>query len=939
MFSNGFFAILTGLLQFVRIILKSFFSIFYSFGFILFLLIVLATGAGVATFVEKIYSTDVAKMLVYNAFWYEVVMVLLAICIIGTSIRFRLWKKPALFSLHIGFVVVLLGAGLTRYFGTESILHIREGETTNKALTSETYFEISSGQDNYLFKLSSADLHLKKFDKTVKIDNKPFHIKIISTKTMKSQAGEFLLLKLQISYQGTTQTHELFGSNKEKGTPIELIFGNKPVVISWGLSQTTLPFFVKLLDFELERYPGSNSASSYASEVAVIKGDSKMLFRIFMNNTLDYGGYRFFQVSYDTDEKGTLLTLNKDPGKLPTYLGYFLLSFGFLFGFFEKKSRFSSLRKLLKTAAVFGLLLCLNHTSLVANNTSAVINGTPSTKQEDLKQDLNQAPKQKDPVEAMKYFIDNSKELSATLESLLVQDPKGRIKPLGTLADEIVYKLSGKNKLFSMPSTQVLLGMLTSPNIWQTIPIIKVKHPRLKKLLGLKENENLMSFSQGFKKNKYLLFEDLQKANQKEPHLRDLFDKEIIKLDEKLNINFMVYSGAIFRVFPLPNDPNNTWYGVADVMSGAWNSQDKLVVQNDIVSFFTNMQEQDYKDAQESISQLQANQIKHASDIIPSAKKVQAELLFNKLEIFERLVGFYLLVGIVAFFYSIFTIFSQKEHRILLFGFTSLLTLGFIAHSIGLGLRWYVSGHAPWSDSYESLIYVAWASILAGLIFARKSTLTLSLTAVLAGIIMFVAHLSWIDPQITNLVPVLKSFWLTIHVSAITASYGFLGLGAILGLVLISLMLFRSSAKPYLDNEIKQLSAINEMSLTIGLALLTIGNFLGGVWANESWGRYWGWDPKETWSFVSIIVYVVVLHMRFIPPFRSVFAFNVASVFAFYSILMTYFGVNFYLNGLHSYAQGSPTGVDSYIFYSVGLIFILSLVAFFKNKKHPKLVI
>ena len=194
---------------------------------------------------------------------------------------------------------------------------------------------------------------------------------------------------------------------------------------------------------------------------------------------------------------------------------------------------------------------------------------------------------------------------------------------------------------------------------------------------------------------------------------------------------------------------------------------------------------------------------------------------------------------------------------------------------------------------------------------------------------MLVAHLNFISPQITPLVPVLKSYWLSIHVSVITASYGFLALGALLSFIALILMIFKNSSnKQRIDLQVRQLVAITEISLIIGLSMLTVGNFVGGVWANESWGRYWGWDPKETWSFISIVVYTIVLHLRFIPKLNSVYIFLVASLVSFSSIIMTYFGVNFYLSGMHSYASGDKVPVPNFVYYSIVIVLVISAFAY-----------
>jgi cytochrome c-type biogenesis protein CcsB len=233
------------------------------------------------------------------------------------------------------------------------------------------------------------------------------------------------------------------------------------------------------------------------------------------------------------------------------------------------------------------------------------------------------------------------------------------------------------------------------------------------------------------------------------------------------------------------------------------------------------------------------------------------------------------------------------------------------------------------------MIYIAWATILSGIIFSKKSLLTLAATAVVSGLLLMVAHLNWLDPEISNLVPVLKSYWLMIHVAIITASYGFLSLGAILGLIALWLIIFTTSSnKSKLKNTLAELTIINEKTLEIGLFMLAIGTFLGGVWANESWGRYWGWDPKETWALVSVLIYTFVLHMRFIPSLRNQLVFNAVSMFAIWTIIMTYFGVNYYLSGLHSYAAGDPMPIPVFVYYLLALMIVTAILARVKFKKH-----
>jgi cytochrome c-type biogenesis protein CcsB len=260
------------------------------------------------------------------------------------------------------------------------------------------------------------------------------------------------------------------------------------------------------------------------------------------------------------------------------------------------------------------------------------------------------------------------------------------------------------------------------------------------------------------------------------------------------------------------------------------------------------------------------------------------------------------------------------------------LSAAFIVHIIGLGIRWYISGHAPWSNAYESIVFIALSTVLAGLLLARKSPFALAGTAILAGITMGVAHMSFINPEITNLVPVLKSYWLMIHVATIISGDGFLGLGSILALLVLILFIIRGKGNADIDRAIKELTSLSEMALIIGLILMTVGNFLGGVWANESWGRYWGWDPKETWAAVTILIYASVLHMRFVPALKSVFIYNIAALWSYSTVLMTYFGVNYYLSGLHSYAAGDPVPIPMWVYYAVAGLFVLTVLAA-RNRK------
>ena len=335
-----------------------------------------------------------------------------------------------------------------------------------------------------------------------------------------------------------------------------------------------------------------------------------------------------------------------------------------------------------------------------------------------------------------------------------------------------------------------------------------------------------------------------------------------------------------------------------------------------------------WDDVSPSLQAIADYQKEHSPKLYLSSAKVRAEMFLNSSNIFNKLVVPYLILGLLFLGGVIVSMLKNqtpnKKVRVFLYILACICVL---IHTIALLLRWYVSEHSPWSNAYESMLYIAFAAGVAGVVFFRRYFLAIAAALFLAGISLFVANLGFMDPQITPLVPVLKSYWLNIHVSVITASYGFLGLCFILGVMSLVLFVFRSPSRPNIDGSIHSLYALNEMAMILGLMFLSVGNFLGGVWANESWGRYWSWDAKETWALISIVIYSIVLHLRFMGFKNMPYVFSVASVLAFYVILMTYFGVNYYLSGMHSYAAGDPVPVPTFVYYFVGLNVLLIILS------------
>ena len=422
----------------------------------------------------------------------------------------------------------------------------------------------------------------------------------------------------------------------------------------------------------------------------------------------------------------------------------------------------------------------------------------------------------------------------------------------------------------------------------------------------------------------------------------DQFQKDFIETDKKVNLLNAALSGSILRIFPLPNHANNKWISYLEIDHSGLKGMDSIFTKN-VLPLYLNAIDSakvkgDYTNADFYLKSLENYQKKFGSAVRPTEDKINAEITYNKYDVFKKLFYWYMLAGVLMLLVTILNIFFEKKFlRVINNVFHVVIALFFVLHTAGLVARWYISGHAPWSDAYESMIYVAWATMFFTLAFDRKSKLTVASGTFVASMILMIAHWNWMDPSIANLQPVLNSYWLMIHVAVIVASYGPFTLGMVLGLVSLLLMTFTTKKnKVKMDLNIQEITYITELAITIGLVMLTIGNFLGGQWANESWGRYWGWDPKETWALISIMIYAFVIHARFVPAMRGKWIFNLMSVLAFYSIMMTYFGVNFYLTGLHSYASGDKVVTPNFVYYSLAILAALATISYLKYKKHLK---
>lgn len=632
----------------------------------------------------------------------------------------------------------------------------------------------------------------------------------------------------------------------EKGAPIE-----------------SLPFSIALTKFEITRYGGSGSPQSFQSDV-VVEGKN---YHIYMNNVLSYGGWRFYQSSFDNDEQGSYLLASSDGvGTAITYVGYILLALGMVLSLCHKNSRF---RRLLSSLSVL----------FIAVSAYGARDG-----------------------------------VSERFERLMVQTPDGRVQAVSSYANDILRKINRQQSYNGMTASEVLLGITTDPVEWSREKFVK------------DDAGNLVAFVDVIGADgKYLLSDTVDKIYKKTPRERTKSDKEILKFDERINILDNLFTERMLAIFPLQG--SQKWYSAGDDLSiFAADRRDSMLVNKIFDWFAFEYTKGNSGKAIEVLDMISTYQNAKGGEL--HSERVEAEVLYNRLNIFKWGGMGYMGAGLLLLILLIVRVLKPSKAisiccRVLI-GLSLAL---FVWQILGLGLRWYISERAPWTNAYESMVYVSWATALAGVLFLRRSVVSFALSIFLAGVLLFVSNLSWMDPAITPLVPVLNSYWLIVHVAVITASYGFFGIGFLLGLT--SLILMSIKGNEALALKIKELTVINNLALMLGLVLMTAGTFLGAVWANESWGRYWGWDPKETWALVTVVVYAILLHIHFVKSLRSPYVFAVGSVLALGSVLMTFFGVNYYLSGMHSYGADSAPPALSAIFWVYGVAAVIAIYAYF----------
>lgn len=641
---------------------------------------------------------------------------------------------------------------------------------------------------------------------------------------------------------------------------------------SKGISHQ-LPFSITLNQFEIIYYKGTLAPMDFISHISVADKDChrQIQGKVSMNHIFSYQHYRFYQSGYSEDNEGSVFSVSHDPyGIGITYAGYTLLLLSTVFFFFSPQSRFRQLLKspLLHRSLTVILLLfafSLNSNFLKANSPSPKVL----------------------PREVAGHFGD------------LYILYNNRICPLQTFARDFTIKLYGSSSYKGLTPEEVLTGWLFYYDSWKNEPIIRIKSNEARKLLEIEGNYARLK--------DYISTINEYKLEKMMNHIRSgeqVTDKRgIEEADEKFNIINLVCTGAMMKIFPCRNIAGKTleWYSQSDQLPQDMDN-DKWVFIRKSMSYVNEMiVMKKYNDACLLLEKIKKYQQKECDGLLPADNKFKAEKIYNQFDYSKSVAMACICIGLICFIYYCHCMASQKRtSRKAIIILNILLWIVFTYLSAAICLRGYVSNHLPLSNGFETMQFMAWCTLLLTFLLQRKFAMLLPFGFLLCGLTLMVSMLGESNPQITQLMPVLQSPLLSIHVVVIMIAYSLLAFIMLNGVTAVILHQSQKECK----EQIERLQIISQIILYPAIFLLAIGIFIGAVWANVSWGRYWGWDPKEVWALITMLVYAMALHPRSLPWFHRTMFFHVFCITAFITVLITYFGVNFLLGGMHSYANG-----------------------------------
>lgn len=643
-----------------------------------------------------------------------------------------------------------------------------------------------------------------------------------------------------------------------------------------GMKEEKLPFSLCLQKFEAKMHDGTNAVSDYSSKFTVIDGDDKSEGEVSMNNIYSHRSYRLYQSSYDEDGKGSVLAINADPYGIPvTYTGYALLFISLVWMLFDPKGGYRKLLKspLLKKGALITALILsmgniqtLHAESATGNLQNAVL-----------------------PKETAEKFG----ELH-----ILYND---RICPVQTFALDFCKKIYGARSYQGLTAEQVLSGWVFYGNTWANEPFIKIKSGEMKTAMNLPDYASLNTFFNremgGYTIGQYV--QEYYNGQQ------DKFHQQAADIDGKIQIIMELREGISLKVLPYTFTKNvkatkdhsfikagtTTWFSPVDKLPQAVEHQHALYIRNVFSLLNGDVKAGNTSRVNEFFVKMKKYQEVSSGNSLPTATQYKAERINNAFPFATILFMANLTLGFIALFYTIYRMTKKKDIKVLNIALPILLGVSFLALTFGLALRWIISGNVPMSNGYESMLTVAWFVMLISILMQLRIRIVMVFGFLISGFFLLVSHINQMDPAIGQMMPVLNSPLLSIHVSIIMMSYALLSLTFICGIMGICL---RSHGE--------ELQALSRIFLYPALTTMGFGIFIGAIWANVSWGNYWSWDSKETWALITFMIYAVVVHTQSLPVFRKPLVYHIYITLAFLSIAMTYFGVNYFLTGMHSYA-------------------------------------
>lgn len=643
-----------------------------------------------------------------------------------------------------------------------------------------------------------------------------------------------------------------------------------------GMKEEKLPFSLCLQKFEAKMHDGTNAVADYSSKFTVIDGDDKSEGEVSMNNIYSHRSYRLYQSSYDEDGKGSVLAINADPYGIPvTYTGYALLFISLVWMLFDPKGGYRKQLKspLLKKGALITALILsmgniqtLHAESATGNLQNAVL-----------------------PKETAEKFG----ELH-----ILYND---RICPVQTFALDFCKKIYGARSYQGLTAEQVLSGWVFYGNTWANEPFIKIKSGEMKTAMNLPDYASLNTFFNremgGYTIGQYV--QEYYNGQQ------DKFHQQAADIDGKIQIIMELREGISLKVLPYTFTKNvkatkdhpfikagtTTWFSPVDKLPQAVEHQHALYIRNVFSLLNGDVKAGNTSRVNEFFVKMKKYQEVSSGNSLPTATQYKAERINNAFPFATILFMANLTLGFIALFYTIYRMTKKKDIKVLNIALPILLGVSFLALTFGLALRWIISGNVPMSNGYESMLTVAWFVMLISILMQLRIRIVMVFGFLISGFFLLVSHINQMDPAIGQMMPVLNSPLLSIHVSIIMMSYALLSLTFICGIMGICL---RSHGE--------ELQALSRIFLYPALTTMGFGIFIGAIWANVSWGNYWSWDSKETWALITFMIYAVVVHTQSLPVFRKPLVYHIYITLAFLSIAMTYFGVNYFLTGMHSYA-------------------------------------